>query len=97
MKTANSPAAATNQAIPAARMWKSAPRSAAAAITAPICSAHSARTTTRLPAISRGRRTGAASSSRWAPLSRSTITLSPANVVASGTSSPTVPTATNAV
>jgi hypothetical protein len=38
---------------------------------------------------------GAARSSRCAPLSRSTITLSPENIVLSGISSPSVPTATN--
>ena len=97
MRTTKSTAAATNHATPVARMWKSAPRSAAAAMTTTTCSVHRPRTTSRLPSTSSGRGMGAASSSRCAPLSRSTSTLSPAKTVASGTSRPTVPMATKAV
>ena len=39
---------------------------------------------------------GADRSSRWAPASRSTITLNPENIVLSGMRSPIVPVATNA-
>lgn len=42
----------------------------------------------------RGRGIGAASSSRWAPFSRSLITPIPANIVLSGISSTSVPIAT---
>src|SRR5437763_9597848 len=62
---------------------------------AAIWNAVTAKATARLPNTSVGRGTGAASSSRCAPAARSTITLNPANIVLSGTSSPIVPTAMN--
>ena len=70
------------------------PRATATAIKTPTWSAVIASATTRLPSTSRPREIGAVSSSRCAPLTRSTITLSPENIVFSGISSPTVPIAT---
>src|SRR5947199_2636521 len=55
-----------------------------------------ANATARFPSTSNPRGIGAARSSRWAPLSRSTITPRPATIVFSGISRPTVPVATNA-
>ena len=72
------------------------PRASAAAISTPSCSAVIASATARLPSTSSARRIGAASNSRWAPLSRSTITPMPPNIVLSGISSPIVPVATKA-
>ena len=84
-----------NHITPVALAGKSAPRSAAAAITATICSAAIPSATERFENTSSERRIGAASSSRRAPSWRSMITPSPANIMFSGTRSPTVPTATN--
>ena len=90
-------AAATNQATPAAlRVEVDAAQRARRRSARATWSAVTASATTRLPSTSSGRGIGAASSSRWAPLSRSTITPSPANIVFSGISRPTVPIATNA-
>ncbi len=97
MKTAKPNAATANHAIPVALTWKSAPRSAATPTRTAICRALSASATARLPSTSSARGIGAASSSRWAPLSRSMMTLSPAKTVVRGTSRPTVPIETKAV
>jgi len=97
MSTAKATAAPANHAMPEALTWKSAPRSAATPMRTPTCVAHSTSATAGLPSTSSPRGIGAASSSRWAPLSRSTITLRPANAAVSGTRSPTVPTETKAV
>ena len=96
MPTVKSVAAAANQTIPVAEAWKSIPRAAATAISTTTCSAVIAKATARLPRTSSGRGIGAASSSRRAPFSRSTITLRPANIVLRGISRPIVPVATNA-
>ena len=72
------------------------PRARATPIRTPIWSAVTPNATIRFPSTSSGRGTGAASSSRWAPDSRSTSTLSPANIVFSGISRPIVPVATYA-
>jgi hypothetical protein len=97
MKTVNRTDAATNQNAPAAVMSNVAPRSAATAISTTTWNAASASTTTRFDSTSSALGIGAARSSFCAPLWRSTITLSPAKIAASGTSSPTVPTDTNAM
>src|SRR5437763_3614135 len=97
MNTANRSAAATNQATPEAVTWNAAPRSAATPTSAATWREARLSATNRLPATRSPRGIGAASSSRWAPLWRSTNTLSPAKTAVNGTSSPTVPTDTNAV
>jgi hypothetical protein len=74
----------------------SMPRTIAATISTATCRAVIANATARLPSTSSERGIGAASSSRCAPLSRSTITPSPANMVLSGISRPIVLIATNA-
>ena len=94
--TPKAAAAARNQSTPPVEAWKWMPRAAAAAISTAICKPVIADATIRFPSTSSGRGTGAASSSRCAPCSRSTITLSPENIMLSGISSPTVPIATNA-
>src|SRR3954447_14872317 len=97
MRTVSATAAATNHATPAALASNVAPRTTATATSTPTCSAARPSTTTAFATTSSARGIGAARSSRWAPLSRSTITLSPANTAVNGTSSPTVPTDTYAV
>ncbi|HEX6699314.1 MAG TPA: hypothetical protein VF101_01135 [Gaiellaceae bacterium] len=89
-----SDAAAANHATPATLASKWIPRATATAISASTWSAVTANATTMFPKTSSERGTGAARSSRRAPLSRSTITPSPANIVFSGISRPTVPVAT---
>jgi len=61
---------------------------------APTWNALTATATDMLPSTISERGTGAASMSRWAPLSRSTIMPMPPRTQLSGTSSPMVPTAT---
>jgi hypothetical protein len=89
-------AAATNQTTPVAVALMSMPLAITATISTATCRAVIANATARLPRTSSERGIGAASSSRWAPPSRSTITPSPANMVLSGISRPFVPVATNA-
>ena len=83
-----------NQSTPLVVAWKWMPRATARPSRVAICSPVIATATMRLPKTSSARGTGAARSSRCAPCSRSTITPSPRNSVFSGTSSPTVPSAT---
>ena len=94
MPTVNSSAAPRNHSSPAPLVWKSIPRSSANPISVTTCSAVTAIATSRFAITSSDLGTGAASSSRCAPLSRSTIALSPENIVFSGISRPTVPIAT---
>ncbi len=94
MPTARSAAAAVNHRRPAAPVLKPMPRATATMISVTIWKAVTATATERLPSTRKGLGTGAASSSRWAPFSRSTITARPENIVFSGISRPTVPTAT---
>ena len=58
MKTAKPTAAPTNQAMPVALTWKSAPRSAATPTSTATCSALSASATSRLPSTSSAPRDG---------------------------------------
>ena len=83
-----------NQPMPLALAVKSAPRSAAKPINTTTCNAVTTRATDMLPNTTSIRGIGAVSSSRRAPLSRSTITPIPENIVLSGTSRPTVAMAT---
>ena len=94
MPTVKSPAAAANQSTPVAVTPKPIPRATAKPISARTWKAVTARATRRLPSTSSGRGIGAARSSRCAPDSRSTITLSPENIVLSGIRRPIVPVAT---
>src|SRR5919204_2981097 len=84
-----------NQATPAPVTSKWIPRATANPIRTAIWSAVIANATTRLPSTRSGLGIGAARSSRWAPLSRSTITLRPEKRVLSGIRRPIVPVATN--
>ena len=95
MPTASSEAPPTKNAMPVALVWKSAPRSVAATIRTTTCRVVMANATARLPKTMSGRGIGAASMSRRAPLSRSTITPIPENMVLIGMSSPAVAIATN--
>ena len=91
MATASSAAAATNQAMPVARRVEVGAAQHGGRRSAPTtCSAVTASATTRLPSTISGRGIGAASRSRWAPLSRSTMTPMPANMQFSGISRPIV-------
>ena len=85
-----------NQTMPVPVALKWMPLASATAISTATWRAVIANATARLPSTSSRRGIGAASSSRWAPLSRSTITPSPANMVLSGIRRPIVPVATKA-
>ena len=80
---------------PLAVAWKWLPRSHPAAISAPTWSRLTPMATAMLPSTIRARGMGAVSSSRRAPVARSTMTPMPAKVQVSGMSRPTVPTMTN--
>src|SRR6478752_7305106 len=96
MPTVKSAAPPRNQSTPGPATSKWMPRARATPIRTPIWSAVTPNATIRFPSTSSGRGTGAASSSRCAPDSRSTSTLRPANIVFSGISRPMVPVATYA-
>jgi hypothetical protein len=70
------------------------PRASANPMRTPTWSAVVAIATSKLPTTSKPRGIGAVSNSGWAPLIRSTITLSPENIVFSGINRPIVPIAT---
>ena len=84
MNTVNASTAPVNQATPLAVAWKWLPRSHPAAISAPTCSRLTPMATAMLPSTIRARGMGAVSSSRRAPLARSTMTPMPAKVQSAG-------------
>lgn len=95
MATAKTTTVATNQLMPGARKLKSAPRRAARVTRTITCRPLSSVATIRLAATINGRRIGADSRSRWAPLMRSTITPIPDDMQLNGIRVPRVARATN--